>query len=387
MEKIYFDNGSTSFPKAPGLGGRVGAYLDTGAYNINRGSYESAYDMESLVYQTREMLQALFEAQYVRNVVFTPGITYSLNFFIHGFLKKGDHVLVSGLEHHGVMRPLAARISDQVDTECIPVDFQGNLNLDAVPGMIRPNTKAILVTHASNVCGTILPIQQLGEICKEKGLFFAVDSAQTAGVLPISMKSDHIDFLAFTGHKGLLGPQGIGGFAISERLQEQMKPIVMGGTGSSSDKLEMPDFMPDRFESGTLNLPGIAGLNHSLEYIKKVGIESIHKIEMECTRQFLEGINQFIPQAEVIGRKDCQQRIGVVSLNFRDEDNARIAFRLDQDYGIMTRVGLHCAATAHKALGTFPGGTIRFSFGQFNTADEVDYCLKALRHLCERKDE
>lgn len=381
MDKINFDNGSTSFPKAPGLGNRVASYLDKGAYNINRGNYESSYDVENLVYQTRELIMEMFDANNIREVIFTPGATYSINCFVHGFLKRGDHILVSALEHHAVMRPLAARIGHDVVTECIPVDDQGNLNLKAIPKMIRENTKAILVTHASNVCGTILPIRQLGEFCKKNGLIFAVDSAQTAGALPISMKKDCIDFIAFAGHKGLLGPQGIGGFVISERLQKKMKPIIMGGTGSNSDKVEMPDFLPDRFESGTLNLPGIAGLNHSLEYIKKIGIEHVYEHEIELTRQFLQGVSQSIQQADIIGRKDCLHRIGVVSLNFIQDDNARIAFLLDQEYGIMTRVGLHCAATAHQALGTFPKGTIRFSFGLFNTEQEVEYCLKALREI------
>lgn len=377
-KKINFDNGSTSFPKSPGLGREVSAYLETGAYNINRGNYENAYEVENLVYQTREKAAVLFEAKKSRNVVFTPGVTYSLNCFIQGFLKSGDHLLVSSLEHNAVMRPLTNRVKDGITFDCIPADKQGNLDINAVEGLLRHNTKAILVTHASNVCGTVLPIRQLGQLCKEKNLIFAVDSAQTAGTLPVSMLQDNIDFLAFAGHKGLLGPQGIGGFVISDELSSRMDPILLGGTGSNSDDFNMPSFLPDRFESGTLNLPGIAGLHHSLQYIKSLGITAIHEKEMALTRLFLEGISNHLPQADIIGRTDCSNRVAIVSLDFENDDNARIAFHLDQDYGIMTRVGLHCATAAHQALGTFPAGTIRFSFGIFNTAAEVDYCLGAL---------
>lgn len=381
MKKINFDNGSTSFPKSPGLGKEVSAYLETGAYNINRGNYEHAYEVENLVYQTRETAAELFEAKKSRNVIFTPGVTYSLNCFIQGFLKSGDHLLVSSLEHNAVMRPLTNRTKDGITFDCIPSDNQGNLDINAVEGLLRHNTKAILVTHASNVCGTVLPIRQLGQLCKEKNLIFAIDSAQTAGTLPVSMLQDNIDFLAFAGHKGLLGPQGIGGFVISDELSSRMDPILLGGTGSNSDDFNMPPFLPDRFESGTLNLPGIAGLNHSLQYINSLGISAIHGKEMALTRLFLDEVSNQIPQANIIGSIDCCNRVAIVSLDFENDDNARIAFHLDQDYGIMTRVGLHCATAAHQALGTFPTGTIRFSFGIFNTAAEVDHCIAALREI------
>ena len=385
-KKINFDNGSTSFPKAPGLGKAVAEYLENGAYNINRGNYTNAYEIQDAVYQTRSLLGELFGCGSQRNVVFTPGITYSLNFFIHGFLNRGDHILVSSLEHHGVMRPLTERMmKGEIRFDSIPSDDEGNLDLNAVESLLRPDTKAILVTHASNVCGTILPIRELGRICRKHHLIFAVDAAQTAGVLPISTGDDGIDFLAFAGHKGLLGPQGIGGFVISETLREKMRPIIMGGTGSMSDEFVMPQFLPDRFESGTLNLPGIVGLNHSVRYVEGVGTKEIYKHQMGLTGRFLSAVKSDLPQARIIGRKDCESRVAVVSLDFPEDDNARIAFLLDEEYGIQTRVGLHCAAAAHRALGTFPKGTIRFSFGSFNTAEEVARCVSAMRHILNTK--
>lgn len=381
MKKINFDNGSTSFPKAPGLGKAISDYVEIGAYNINRGNYEEAYEVENLVYRTRGQIAELFEVPNNRNVIFTSGVTFSINNFIHGFLQEGDHILVSSLEHHAVMRPLTHRLKEGITADYIPVDSEGNLAIDEMERKLRHNTKAVLVTHASNVCGTVLPIRRLGQFCREREIIFAVDAAQTAGSLSLSVQEDNIDFLAFAGHKGLLGPQGIGGFVISELLHGKLRPILMGGTGSESDQVVMPAFLPDCFEVGTLNLPGIAGLNHSLQYIMNRGISSVRKKEMDLTKQFLSGIAGQIPQANVIGRKDCCNRIAVVSLDFPNDDNARISFQLDQKYGIMTRVGLHCAAAAHQALGTFPKGTVRFSFGIFNSPEEVEYCLTALREI------
>lgn len=383
MKKINFDNGSTSFPKAPGLGQAISDFLETGAYNINRGNYANAYEIEGLVYQTRGFLAGLFGCKNQRQVIFTPGITYSLNFFIHGFLKKGDHIIVSSLEHHAVMRPLTERVKDGIEVDCIPSDGEGNLDMNEVEALLRSNTKAILITHASNVCGTVLPIHELGQLCRQHDLIFAVDSAQTAGSLAISAEDDNIDFLAFTGHKGLLGPQGIGGFVISENLQGKMKPIIMGGTGSKSDEFIMPQLLPDCYESGTLNLPGIVGLNHSLQYIRGVGTPAIFEKEMELTGLFIDCVKNDIPQAKIIGRKDRSNRTAVVSLDFPDDDNARISFLLDEQYGIQTRVGLHCAAAAHRNLGTFPKGTIRFSFGSFNTTKEVELCISGLHQIIQ----
>lgn len=376
-EKIYFDNGSTSWPKAPGVQEAVSELLKNGAFNINRGNYAGAYEVESVVLETRDQLVQLFHGTDSRNVIFTPGITYSLNYFIKGFLKTGDHVLVSGLEHNAVMRPLEQMKLAGVDYDIVPVDEEGNLDPEDLRERIRINTKTVIMTHASNVCGTVVPIREIGSICKEYGLFFAVDTAQSAGTLPVDMQECQIDFLAFTAHKGLLGPQGIGGFLISERLDKKMEPYIAGGTGSQSDSLLMPDYLPDKYESGTMNLPGIIGLHASLDYIREQGLKAIHDKKMELTEYLLNEVKR-IPQVRIVGRKDVQDRVAVVSLDFLTIDNAVAAFELEQECGVMTRVGLHCAPAAHQSLHTFPQGTVRFAFSASNTFSEIDRCVEGI---------
>lgn len=379
-QNIYFDNGSTSWPKAPGVAAAMSELLESGAFNINRGNYEGAYELESEVLMTRMQLARLFHAPDSRCVIFTPGITYSLNYLIKGLLKPGDHVLVSSLEHNAVMRPLQQLAAQDIHYTMIPAESDGTTHPESVEGLIRPNTKAVIMLHASNVCGTLLPIRAIGKICKRHHLFFAVDTAQSAGSVDINMQECQIDFLAFTGHKGLLGPQGIGGFLISESLDQELTPLIAGGTGSQSDSLFMPDYLPDKYESGTLNLPGIIGLHAALSYLESEGIDTIHQKKMALTKYFLEHISS-IPQARIIGKTDLADRLAVVSLDFPDYDNAQIAFSLEQDYGIMTRVGLHCAPLAHQTLHTMPQGTIRFAFSSFNTTSEIDQCILGLREL------
>ena len=380
MQKIYFDNGSTSWPKAPKVGEAMARLLMQGAFNINRGNYEEAYEVEGMVLETREKLAKLFHAKDSRNVIFTPGVTYSLNYFMKGFLKSKDHVIVTGLEHNGVMRPLEQMKTIGVEISIAKVDEEGNLDLDDVESQIRASTKAILSTHASNVCGTVMPIYEIGRLCKKYNLFFAVDTAQTAGTLEIDMQKCEIDFLAFTGHKGLLGPQGIGGFVISEELDEKMTPLIAGGTGIKSDSLIHPENLPDKYESGTMNLPGIIGLHAALSYLEETGIDAIHKKKMELTEYFLERIKE-VPSARIVGRKDTKNRVAVVSLDFSPIDNAVVAFELEQACGVMTRVGLHCAPIAHKSLHTFPQGTVRFAFSASNTKEEIDQCIETLKEL------
>lgn len=379
-EQIYFDNGSTSFPKAPGVAEAMFEHLKKGAYNINRGNYEGAYDVADMVLDTRELLAELFHAEDSRHVIFTPGITWSLNMFLKGFLKSGDHVLTTSMEHNAVMRPLTQLGKIGVTYDMVPANAEGVVEVEEFVSRIRENTKAVIVLHASNVCGTVMPIREIGAMCKEYGLFFAVDAAQSAGTIPVDMQLDGIDFLAFTGHKGLLGPQGIGGFIISERLNKVMEAFVSGGTGSHSDLLEVPEELPDKYESGTMNLPGIAGLHAALLYLKETGVEEIHRKKMELTEYFLQRVKAY-PTVRVVGKKGISERIAVVSLDFIGRDNGMIAFELEQKYGIMTRVGLHCAPMAHQSLNTFPEGTVRFAFGFFNTKEEIDVCMRAFQDM------
>ena len=380
MKDIYFDNSSTSFPKAPNVGRAMGEFIENGAFNINRGSYEGAYEAGSAVLDTREMLKDLFNCPNSKNVVFTPSVTYSLNFFIKGFLKPGDHVLVTSVEHNAVMRPLVQMEKLGVEFDAVPCDEEGGVTADDFREYIKENTKAIITTHASNVCGTIIPIEEIGALCKEKGLVYAVDTAQTAGILNIDMQKANIDFLAFTGHKGLLGPQGIGGFIASDKLEGLIDPVISGGTGSLSDSEEIPDFLPDRFESGTLNLPGIIGLHQALVYLKEAGIDNMRNEKMEITKYFLDQVKE-IDGVKVAGKKTVEGRLGVVSIDFEGFDNSIVSFYLSSKYKIMTRVGMHCAPRAHKTLKTFPQGTVRFSFSHFNTKEEVDICINAIKTI------
>ena len=378
--KIYFDNGSTSWPKAPGVAEAMSELLTKGAFNINRGNYEGAYEVEGLVLETREKLAKMFHCEESKRVLFSPGITHSLNYFIKGFLKAGDHVIVSGIEHNAVMRPLRQMEACGVTYDIAATAEDGSVTAEAIEALVRPETKAVIISHASNVCGTVLPIEAIGQVCKKHDLFFVVDSAQSAGTIQIDMEKCGIDFLAFTGHKGLLGPQGIGGFLISEKLDEQMVPYIAGGTGSQSDSLDMPMNLPDKYESGTMNLPGIIGLHAALSYIEETGIEYIHDKKMELTAYFLEKLREF-PNIRVVGKQDVQDRVAVVSLDFQGEDNAIIAFELEQNYGIMTRVGLHYAPIAHQSLHTYPQGTVRFAFSASNTKEEIDRCIDGFREL------
>jgi len=294
-------------------------------------------------------------------------------------------VLVSSMEHNAVMRPLRQMEALGISFSRIPCTDTGELRVDKLESCLRENTKAVIMTHASNVCGTMMPLEQVGAFCKAHGLQFLVDCAQTAGVFPINMKKMNISALAFTGHKGLLGPQGIGGVVLREGLAQEIDPLIAGGTGSISHTEDIPEFMPDRFEAGTLNLPGIVGLHAALEWIEKTGMDHIRTHELDLTRQFLDGLFSLEKQGKIriLGKRNCEDRTGVVSIQTTGMDSAQAADLLDSKYGIMTRVGLHCAPSAHQTLGTYPTGAIRFSFGWTNTAEHVSAALYALQKITE----
>ena len=384
MEQIYLDNASTTFPKPEAVAQAVYRYMTSQGANINRGCYDSAYDVEELVFDTRQKLCDLFGGGDCKNVVFTKNVTESLNVILKGFLKPGDHVLVSAMEHNAMMRPIRQLEAAGVEFDRIPCDDQGNLLLEELPGLVRPNTRAIAMMHASNVCGTVLPIEQVGAFCHAHGLKFIVDCAQTAGVFPIDMETMHIDALAFTGHKGLLGPQGIGGFILKEEMIGLIDPLLSGGTGSISHTEEIPAFMPDRFEPGTMNLPGIMGLHAGLSWLEETGLDAIRSHELALTARFLSGLEKLEGEGKIriIGRRDLENRTGVVSIQTLEQELSQAAFDLDAEYGIQTRVGLHCAPSAHTTLGTYPTGTIRFSFGWFNREADADAALAALEEIC-----
>ena len=380
MDYIYLDNASTSFPKAPTVATAMSDYITNRGININRGSYALAYDVEDIIYTTRQRLNTLFNGHDPSHVIFTQNVTMSLNMVIKGILKAGDHVLVSSMEHNAVMRPLTQLLDKGIAFDIIPCDKTGSIQLESMDSLIRPNTVALIINHASNVCGTIQPLESIGSICKTHNLQFIVDAAQTAGVIPIDVKACHIDALCFTGHKGLLGPQGIGGIILTKEMAQNLTPLIAGGTGSFSHLETMPTHMPDAFEAGTLNLPGIIGLNEGLSYIESQGMENIHNHELALTQAFLEGL-QSIDVVNIVGKQDIQDRTAVVSITIDGMDPASIAYELESTYHIMTRVGLHCAPRAHQTLGTYPEGTVRFSFGYANTHEDVVSALSALHRI------
>lgn len=393
MQQLYLDNASTSFPKPREVSDAVFQYMTGVGSNVGRGGYASAYAAEETVFAARQLLCDFFGGDDPKNVVFTKNITESLNVLLRGLLHAGDHVLVSAMEHNAVMRPLQLLghelAADEQPSAAaitfsrIPCDREGNLQLAYLPKLMRVNTKAIIMTHASNVCGTLLPVAMVGAFCKEQGLFFVLDSAQSAGLFPINMQELGVDALAFTGHKGLLGPQGIGGFILREHMVEQVAPLIVGGTGSLSHTERTPGFMPDKFEAGTLNLPGIAGLAAGVGWLKERGLERIRAHELALTGQLLAGLATLEQQGllRIVGRRDCEQRTSVVSIAHTHQDIALVAYELAEKYGIATRVGLHCAPNAHKTLGTYPTGTLRFSLGWHNNEAEVATALAALKEV------
>jgi len=381
LRKIYVDNSATSFPKAPGISDAIKDFIENTGCNINRGGYADSYNIAMEILDTRQLLAELFRTYNPQEVVFTPGITFSLNMLLTGFLKSGDHVITTSMEHNSVMRPLHALSAKGVTYDTIPCSRDGSLDVDIIAPLIKENTKTIVMLHASNVSGTILPIERVAEVCLKNGVKLIVDVAQTAGVLDID--ANMIDALAFTGHKGLLGPQGIGGFIIKKEFAKEITPLIFGGTGSRTHEFEQPDILPDKFESGTMNIPAILGLKKSLKFINDVGVKSIYEKEMALTSLFISNM-QNINGVDIIGKKEASGRVAVVSLDFIGNDNAEIAAALDENYGIMTRCGIHCAPNAHKTLNTYPRGTVRFSFGFFNTQDDVEYITQSIKNLLNK---
>ena len=380
MSKIYLDNGSTSFPKAPGVGKAMADFIEKVGVNIGRGGYEEAYSAAEVVLDTREKLCRLFHFDRPENVIFQSGITAAMNVLLKGLLKPGDRVLTTSMEHNAVMRPLRQLEKAGVEVVLIPCNSDGTLDFEALIDLATPGTRALVMTHASNMCGTVMPVKEVAEYCQTLGIWTIVDCAQTAGILPIDMEDWGVDAIAFAGHKGLLGPQGIGGFLITDDLAAEVDPLLSGGTGSISHLETVPEFLPDRFEPGTQNLPGIFGLHAALTYLEQTGIDAIREHEMACTARLLEGLSQ-LKGIRIVGRTQLTGRTAVVSVEFLHMDNADAAFLLEDKYGIMTRCGLHCAPRAHMTVGTFPQGTVRFAPGRETTVAEIDAAIAAVKEI------
>lgn len=377
--RVYLDNAATSYPKPEAVYRAVDWFLREVGASAGRGGYRLALKADEIVYQARSALARLFNVKDASRIVFTANATESLNLAIKGLVGPGDHVVTSSMEHNAVWRCLKTLERDQgVEPTIVPCAADGTLAPEAVEGALRPNTRLIVLTHASNVTGTIMPVAEVGEIARRHGIPFLVDAAQTAGVLPIDVERDRIDLLAFTGHKGLLGPFGTGGLYIREGFEP--RPLKEGGTGSESRLPYQPQTLPERYEAGTLNVCGLAGLAAGVEFILNEGVEKIRAKEKSLTRHALEALAD-VEGAEIYGPKDAERQVGLISFNLAGVDGVEVAYVLDEVYGIMVRVGLHCAPLAHQTIGTLDRGTVRVSLGYFNTFADLDYLGEALQSI------
>lgn len=375
---IYLDNAATSRPKPPEVIKAMTDFLTNVCANPGRSGHRLAIEASHIVYSAREAIAELFNIPDPLRVIFTLNATESINLALRGLLSAGDHCITSSMEHNSVMRPLRALESQGVEVTVVKCSRQGFLEPEDVRRAIRKNTKMVILNHASNVIGSLAPVEEVGHITRNYGLIFALDAAQTAGLCPIDVQEMNIDLLAFTGHKSLYGPMGTGGLYIGSGIHPA--PLKQGGTGSRSDEEYQPDFLPDRYESGTLNAVGIAGLGAGVGFVLREGVPAICKKERALTQRLIDGLRK-IPGVSVYGSLDVERRIGVVSFNVEGMSPSELGLRLEEGYDILCRVGLHCAPSAHKTIGTFPNGTARFGLGLFNTEDEIDTAINAVREI------
>lgn len=378
---MYLDQAATSRPKAAGVGEAMRAYIEDVCANVSRSTYAPATEAARVVLDVREHLCALFGADDPAYAVLTPGQTVSLNMIIKGFLRPGSHALVGPLEHNAVMRPLVQMAGQGVSFDRVPLTGDDELDLAAAEKLLGPNTRLFILGHASNVTGTVFPLAGVGEFCRAHGLALAVDAAQTAGHWAIDLKDTPVDALCVPAHKGLGGPGGVGALLLTPGFAAKLEPLITGGTGSDSHSEVQPRYMPDRFESGTLNLAGVYGLHAALQGLDAAKVSARRAAERALLERFLSGLAALGGRVRTLGAKDLNRRVGVVSCDFIGRDNAYVADRLSREYGVLTRCGLHCAPNAHKVSGTFPQGTVRFSFGHQNTAEEIDFSLAALEAI------
>lgn len=375
---IYFDNAATTFPKPEAVYSAVNECLRGFCANPGRGGHKLSLQSGRVILETRELLAELFNSDSPERIVFTHNATEALNLALKGFLKKGNHIITTSMEHNSVLRPLKLLEQFGIETTIVQCNKYGEIDIDDIEKEIRKETVLIAATHASNVVGTLLPVDKIGGLAKSYNLDFLVDASQTAGVYEIDVNKMNISMLAFTGHKGLYGPQGTGGLYIKKALE--LNPLKEGGTGSRSESLYQPDILPDRYESGTHNTPGIAGLGAGISFIKGEGLARIRKHEQELTRCFIEGVTK-IKKVMVYGTKDASKQAAVVSMNIGDAGSSEISYILDQTFDIATRSGLHCAPMAHRTLGTLEQGAVRFSFGYFNTKEQIETAVAAIEQI------
>jgi cysteine desulfurase family protein len=383
---IYFDNAATSYPKPEEVAQAMFRFSQGVGASPGRSGHRLAIEAGRIVLEARERISQLFGGKDSSRVVFGLNATEGINQGLKGLLRPGDHLITSSMEHNSVMRPLRALEREGLEISVLPCSPEGFLDPQGVRKSIRKNTKMVVLNHGSNVVGTLQPLAEIGGVCRRQGILFFVDAAQSAGAVPIDMEGERIDLLAFTGHKALFGPQGTGGLVIGERVEEKdLIPMKRGGTGSRSEMEEQPDFLPDSCESGTPNTVGLAGLLAGLGFVMKVGVERIRHHEKRLTERLLGGLRE-IRGLTVYGPRDAEKQLGTVSFNIGDMAPSEIGLKLDEEYGILCRVGLHCSPSSHRTMGTFPRGTVRFGLSYLSTPEEVDLALRAVVRLAGRGD-
>lgn len=376
--QIYLDNGSTTYPKPESVKTWMLRGLIDFQGSAGRSHSGEIHNLERLIYETRVKIAHFFNFEHASHVIFTKNITEGINLVLNGYLKAGDHVLVSHLEHNAVMRPLHA--IKGIKYTVIPMNQKGVLDLDALESLLKSAPQMIIINHASNVSGDIQDVESIGDLARKYHVPFLLDTAQTAGAIPVDVSLIKADILAFTGHKGLLGPQGIGGLLITPEMAKKIKPFICGGTSSFSDQFEQPTILPDKFESGTQNTLGILGLYGGLLHIEKETIEKIRSIEHSRISRLQFAIEK-LEEIRLIGQTNARERVGILGIDCIHQDNSEVAHRLNSEFGIVTRVGLQCAPNAHHYYGTFPKGTIRFSVSSYTTEREIDETVSALLEI------
>jgi cysteine desulfurase family protein len=378
---IYFDNAATSFPKPEEVTRAMVHFSKEIGASPGRSGHRLAIEAGRIVFEAREGIARLFGVYDSSRVVFGLNATEGINQGLKGLLRPGDQVITSSMEHNSVMRPLRAMMREGLEVTILPCCPEGFLDPQGVKKALRKSTKMVVLNHASNVVGTLQPLAEIGEICRRQGVLFFVDAAQSAGAIPIDIEEENVDLLAFTGHKALYGPQGTGGLVLGERVDEkELVPVKRGGTGSRSEQEEHPDFLPDLCESGTPNAVGLAGLSAGLEFVMKVGIEKIRQHEKGLTERLLGGLLE-IDGVTVYGPRTAEKQLATVSFNIRGLAPSEVGLRLDEEFGILSRVGLHCSPASHRTLGTFPQGTVRFGLSYFNREEEVEDALQAVGRI------
>jgi len=380
----YLDNAATSFPKPEQVYRAIDNTLRNVGGSPGRGSHRRALEASRILFHTREKLAQLLNVEDPQQIVFTSNATEALNLALKGLLRPGDHVITTTMEHNSVLRPLKFLEGRRaVSRTVVPCSNRGVPDLDYLAEAIRPNTRAIVTTHASNVIGTIMPVQEIRRIIGDRPILLILDAAQTVGTLPIDMKELGVDLLAASGHKGLLGPQGTGFLYIRKDLV--LDPLIEGGTGSHSSQEEQPSELPERYESGTQNTPGIAGLGAGIEFLLREGLQLVWSHKRHLTQLALKALQEEITRIRLYGPLDPDSQVAVISFNLEGYDPAELGFLLDEEFDIQVRSGLHCAPLAHQTIGTFPQGTVRISFGYFNSQDDIGQLIEALKRLSHRR--